>query len=81
MSEEAITYLELIGLLGEYCPLPRKKNFSSLRKVDCMHLGFLQEHTEFHGCNAEQPCTAFEDQFLFPEIPFEESHLLKLSTS
>lgn len=71
MSEEAITYLELIGLLGEYCPVPRKKNFSSLRKIDCMHLGFLQEYIEFHSCNTVQHCTAFE----------EESHSLKLGTS
>ncbi|KAI5684338.1 hypothetical protein M9H77_05566 [Catharanthus roseus] len=77
MSEEAILFLGLIGLLGEYCPTSRKKNVSSL--TVCIS-GF-PKYPEFCGCSSVQPCTASEDHLLCSEISLEEPHLLKATTS
>ncbi|GLT57260.1 hypothetical protein SLA2020_302460 [Shorea laevis] len=61
MSVQAIHSLGSIGLLGEYCPLARKKNSPLPAKFDCMHLGPFREHSEFHGCSWSQPFVISED--------------------
>lgn len=55
MSEQAITYLESVGLLGQYFPSSRKKYRPLPRKISCMHLEPYQESPQFCGCCWWQP--------------------------
>jgi hypothetical protein len=66
MSEQAIFFLETIGLLGEYCPSSRKKNRSLSKAVGCMHLGPFEEYS-WCGCKCMQPSFSAEDQSIFAE--------------
>ena len=72
MSEQAIFFLETIGLLGEYCPSSRKKNRSLSKVVGCMHLGPYREYSGC-GCKWMQPSLAAEDQSGFVQGILEES--------
>ncbi|KAF4356787.1 hypothetical protein F8388_000590, partial [Cannabis sativa] len=66
MSEQAIFFLETIGLLGEYCPSSRKKNRSLSKAVGCMHLGPFEEYS-WCGCKCMQLFLFAEDQSIFVE--------------
>ncbi|KAI9085575.1 hypothetical protein K1719_032418 [Acacia pycnantha] len=55
MSEQAIIYLESVGLLGQYFPSSRKKHRPFPRKISCMHLEPYQGSPEFCGCFVWQP--------------------------
>lgn len=47
MSEQAILYLGVIGLLGKYCPKSREKSPHFSDMIECMHLEPFQEHLDF----------------------------------
>ncbi|KAI3665571.1 hypothetical protein L6452_44198 [Arctium lappa] len=64
MSEQAILYLGWIGLLGEYCPISRKKTPFLSETVGCMHRAPFQDHTDFSGCYWVQPLVATSEYSL-----------------
>lgn len=75
MSEQAILYLGLVGLLGEYCPTSRKKNPHICKIFGRMYLLSFLEHLELCGC-----IRVSTDQSSHARISLEDTFSLKPNT-
>ncbi|KAL7221592.1 hypothetical protein ACSBR1_023532 [Camellia fascicularis] len=81
MSEQAIFYLESIGLLGEYCPTSRKST-PLPERIDCMHHGSFQEYPQFCGCSwVQHSLTTEGDPSFCAQQSLENFYMLKYSIS
>ncbi|KAK4433657.1 hypothetical protein Salat_0528400 [Sesamum alatum] len=67
MSEQASLFLSSIGLLGEYCPLPREKEKNSGSGVGCMHLELRQGYTRHQGCQFMRPVLSLRNFYHIEE--------------
>lgn len=71
MSEQASQFLSSIGLLGEYCPLPREKEKTSASEVGCMHLELRQGYDIRHqGCQFMRPVLSLRNFYHIEEETF-----------